>query len=100
MVGRRKVLKELDAQGSGRDERWVAVAGQWRKGCLRLPLPYVHALEIAGLRSRVLSPFELLSGEEVPADLDLHTELDPYDPGPLEGASGLLLCGGGDIDPA
>lgn len=100
MVGRRGTLRDLDTTaGTGR-EAWVAVAGQWRKGCLRLPLPYVHALEMVGLRSKVLSPFELLRGEEVPEGLDLQTGLDPYDPSPLEGASGLLLCGGGDIDPA
>ncbi len=80
--------------------RWVAVLGQWRKGCLRLPLPYVEALALVGVPSKVLSPFELLPSEQVPAGLDVRTELDPYDASPLEGASGLLLCGGGDVDPA
>ena len=65
-----------------------------------MPLPYVQALEMVGLRSKVLAPFELLPSEEVPPGLEVHTDLDPYDPSPLEGAAGLLLCGGGDIDPA
>jgi putative glutamine amidotransferase len=29
----------------------------------------------------------------------VHAELDPYDVRPLHGASGLMLCGGGDVDP-
>jgi len=78
----------------------VAVLGQWRKGCLRLPVPYVDAVAEAGLRSRVLSPFELLPSETPPPGLDVITEIDPYDPSPLEGASGLVVCGGGDVDPA
>ena len=78
----------------------MAVLGQWRKGCLRLPLPYVQALSAAGAYSRVLSPFEPLESEHIPEDLDVVTELDPLDPGPLDGASGLVLCGGGDVDPA
>lgn len=99
-MGRERELKNFDVTGGHAGERWVAVAGQWRKGCLRLPLPYVQALDMVGLRSKVLAPFELLPSEEVPPGLEVHTELDPYDPSPLEGASALLLCGGGDIDPA
>ena len=92
--------RELDTTARPADDRWVAVLGQWRKGCLRLPLPYVDALEMVGVRSKVLAPFELLPSEKAPEGLEVLTELDPYDPSPLEGASGLLLCGGGDIDPA
>jgi putative glutamine amidotransferase len=92
-------LRNLDTTASGRDRAWIAVLGQWRKGCLRLPLPYVDALSRAGAHSKVLSPFELLHGERPPADLEIHAELDPYDGRPLHGASGLMLCGGGDIDP-
>jgi putative glutamine amidotransferase len=75
------------------------VLGQWRKGCLRLPLPYVNALSRAGADSKVLSPFELLPSERPPADLEIHAELDPYDGRLLHGACGLMLCGGGDVDP-
>jgi putative glutamine amidotransferase len=50
--------------------------------------------------SKVLSPFEPLPSEQTPEGLEVQNELDPLDPGPLEGASGLVLCGGGDVDPA
>ena len=96
---RRGQLGNLDTTADGADRSWVAVLGQWRKGCLRLPLPYVEAVAGAGHASKVLSPFELLPSERVPEDLELHTELDPFDAGPLEGAAGLVLCGGGDVDP-
>jgi len=92
-------LRNLDTTASGKDRAWIAVLGQWRKGCLRLPLPYVNALSRAGAHSKVLSPFELLTGEHLPEDLEIDTELDPFDGRPLHGASGLMLCGGGDIDP-
>ncbi|HYI44041.1 MAG TPA: gamma-glutamyl-gamma-aminobutyrate hydrolase family protein [Actinomycetota bacterium] len=59
----------------------------------------MHAVGTAGLSSKVLSPFEPLPSEQTPADLEVQTELDPYDASPLEGASGLVLCGGGDVDP-
>ena len=77
----------------------MAVLGQWRKGCLRLPIPYVQAVAAAGADSKVLSPFELLPSEQAPEGLEVLTELDPFDAGPLDGASGLVLCGGGDVDP-
>ena len=35
----------------------------------------------------------------MPEGLDVLTGLDPLDPSPLDGASGLLIPGGGDIDP-
>ena len=75
------------------------MVGQWRKGHLRVPIPYAHALELAGGNPRVLSTFSLPSSEEPPTDLDVITDLDPYDPSALDGASGLVIPGGGDIDP-
>ena len=65
----------------------------------RLPLPYVHAIELAGGRAKVLSTFEANPTEEAPDGLEVHYNLDPLDPSPLDGASGLLIPGGGDIDP-
>jgi putative glutamine amidotransferase len=47
----------------------------------------------------VLSTFEPSPGDDVPTDANVALGLDPYDPSPLEGASGLLLPSGGDIDP-
>lgn len=75
------------------------MVAQWRKGMGRIPLPYTHAVETSGADTKVLSTFELPASQEVPADLDVFTELDPYDPTPLDGACGLLIPGGGDIDP-
>lgn len=80
-------------------DRPIAVVGQWRKGYARLPLPYQHAVELAGARTRVLATFELPPEEERPSDGDVHLGLDPLDVSGLEGCSGLLLPGGGDIDP-
>ena len=77
----------------------IAVVGQWRKGYARLPVPYEHAVEIAGGRTRVLATFELPPGEEAPSGSDVHLAMDPMDASGLEGCSGLLLPGGGDIDP-
>ena len=78
---------------------WIAVVAQWRKGHARLPLPYVQSVEASGGRARVLSTFNLPPNESVPDGMDAQLGLDPDDPAPLEGASGLLLPGGGDIDP-
>ena len=47
----------------------------------------------------MISPFELGPTEEPPDDLDVITDIDPYDASVLEGAIGLLIPGGGDIDP-
>lgn len=80
-------------------EPWVAVVGQWRKSHLRVPVPYATAIELAGGRPKVLSPFHLPQNEELPDDLEVLEDLDPYDASPLEGACGLVIPGGGDIDP-
>jgi putative glutamine amidotransferase len=75
------------------------VVGQWRRGYARLPVPYETAVEASGGRARVLSTFTLPPGEKVPEGTDAILGLDPSDPAPLQGASGLVLPGGGDIDP-
>jgi putative glutamine amidotransferase len=77
----------------------IAVVGQWRKGLARLPVPYVHAVELAGARARVLSTFELPPTHADPVEGDARLGLDPMDASGLEGCTGLLLPGGGDIDP-
>lgn len=81
------------------NEGWIAVVAQWRKGYGRIPLPYVHAVEASGGRVRVLSTFDLPPTETVPDGIDAELGLDATDPSPLDGAAGLLLPGGGDIDP-
>jgi len=76
------------------------VVGQLRKDHGRLPLSYVDALTNAGGRPRVISTFQLLADESVPDHLDVITGVDENDTSVLDGAVGLLLPGGGDIDPA
>jgi putative glutamine amidotransferase len=56
---------------------------RWPDGGYGVPGPYIEALRRAGARTAIVSPGEI--GE--PAEI-----LDPFD--------GLLLAGGGDIDPA
>jgi putative glutamine amidotransferase len=78
----------------------IVVVGQWREGHARLPIPYAEALLEAGAAPKIFSTFTLLPDQDVPEHLDIILGVDPDDPSPLEGAAGLLLPGGGDIDPA
>ena len=84
---------------STQNEGWIAVVGQLRKDHGRLPLPYCEAVAAAGGATRVISTFHLLAGEEVPGDLEVVSGVDVDDTSALDGAIGLLLPGGGDIDP-
>jgi gamma-glutamyl-gamma-aminobutyrate hydrolase PuuD len=77
----------------------VAIAGQWRKDAGKFPLLYARAVQLAGGSPYVLSTFDIPASEEVPANVPLTTGIDPYDASGLDGASALLLPGGGDIDP-
>jgi putative glutamine amidotransferase len=81
-------------------EPHIVVVGQWREGHARLPVPYAEALSHAGGAPKIFSTFTLLPDQDVPEQLDVILGVDPEDPSPLEGAAGLLLPGGGDIDPA
>jgi putative glutamine amidotransferase len=56
---------------------------RWPKGGYGVPAPYIDALRRAGARTAILSPGEVADPDEL---------LAPFD--------GLLLVGGGDIDPA
>ncbi len=56
---------------------------RWPEGGYGVPAPYLDALRRAGARTAILSPGEGAEPDEL---------LDPFD--------GLLLVGGGDIDPA
>lgn len=87
------------SEGQGRPGH-VVVVGQWRKGHARLPLPYVAALREAGADARVFSTFSVVPAERAPEDLLVEVGLDPQDASPMDGAVGLVLPGGGDIDPA
>jgi putative glutamine amidotransferase len=96
-----KVLDITESNGSAaRPSPHIVVVGQWREGHARLPVAYAEALAAAGGRPRIFSTFTLLPDQDVPEHLDVVLGIDPEDPSPLKGASGLLLPGGGDIDPA
>lgn len=69
---------------AGRTLRPGRVAG-WRDAAVGAPASYVHALRRAGAQEGVLLPTLLGPGEA---------------PGLLERFDGLLLMGGGDVDPA
>lgn len=90
----------IDALDNTRDDGWIAVVGQLRMDHSRLPLAYVEAVQAAGGRAKVISTFDLLPEEEVPDYLEVASGIDPEDASALDGAAGLLLPGGGDIDPA
>jgi putative glutamine amidotransferase len=77
----------------------IIVVGQLRANGQRIPAAYAHAVQVAGGHPKVFSPFELVPDEPIPEGLEVHAELDPYDDSPLEGAVGLVIPGGGDIDP-
>ena len=91
---------KIDVFSNTHGESWIAVVGQLRKDHGRLPLPYVDAVTAAGGRARVISTFHLLSGEEIPPGLEVVSGIGEHDVSQLQGASGLVLPGGGDIDPA
>jgi putative glutamine amidotransferase len=94
---------DITAQNGARDKQeqgHIVVVGQWREGHARLPIPYAEALIEAGGQPKIFSTFTLFPDQEVPQHLEIHLGVDPDDHSPLEGASGLLLPGGGDIDPA
>ena len=78
----------------------IVVVGQWREGRGgRLPVPYVDAVRAAGGNPVIYSTFELGAERDHPPGYTAVMGLDPDDTSPLEEAAGLVLPGGGDIDP-
>ena len=71
---------------------------QVRQGGGRYPLPYVEAVKAAGGHPRVFSTLPI-PPEHLPEGHSAVTDIDPHDATPLSGATGLLVPGGGDIDP-
>jgi hypothetical protein len=67
---------------------------------MRPPTDYVLAIEEAGGKPRVFSTFTPAPEERIPPRMDLTYGLDVKDLSALDGASGLILPGGGDIDPS
>jgi putative glutamine amidotransferase len=67
----------------------------------RFPGPYVEAVRLSHGVPTVLSPFTATRWDEAgPPDVPLLEGLAPEDPSTLDGVSGLILTGGGDVDPA
>ena len=93
-------LDTTAAPKQGQDRGWITMTGQGLEGAGRIPLLYAREVDRAGGVPRVYSPFEQLRPEEkVPEVLHLEMAVSVDDPSPLDGAIGLLLPGGGDLDP-
>lgn len=78
----------------------IVVVGQWRQGQGRLPLAYTRAVAAAGGRVRIASAFHVPASHELPSGVEVLDGREPKDVSVLDGAAGLLLPGGGDIDPS
>ena len=80
----------------------IAITGMKRRqeNLGRLPTDYITAVRNAGGAPVVVSTFDLYPDEQPPPDVDVRAGLDPLDPSTLDGAVGLVLTGGGDVDPA
>jgi putative glutamine amidotransferase len=79
----------------------IVVVGQWREGQGgRLPRPYVDAIRAAAGEPVVYSTFELGPDQEHPDGYEAVMGLETDDVSPLDDAAGLVLPGGGDIDPS
>lgn len=78
----------------------IVITGQGLAGAGRVPTLYAHAVEKAGGIAKVFSPFDQLKPDEIiPEGLQVRMDVAADDMSPLDGAVGLLLPGGGDIDP-
>ncbi|MDQ3661049.1 MAG: gamma-glutamyl-gamma-aminobutyrate hydrolase family protein [Actinomycetota bacterium] len=67
----------------------------------RFPGAYVEAVRLSHGVPIVLSPFPTTRWDEaVPPGVSVLEGIAPGDLSPLDGASGLILTGGGDVDPA
>lgn len=86
----------MDTTGQGH----VVVTGQGVDNAGKLPVLYAYGVEQAGGAPRVYSPFKLARGVDIPKGMPVELELEPGDTSCLDGAIGLLLPGGGDIDPS
>ena len=86
----------MDTTTAAHDRGHIAVLGL-SPG--RYPTDYVTSVERAGGRPKIFSSFPPPEGEHR-RDVEMHTDLEPGDLSAIEGAAGLLMTGGGDIDPA
>jgi putative glutamine amidotransferase len=99
-------VKHLDttSDGNGRGPRpAIAITALKRAGEERgrFPTAYVTAIRLAGAQPIVKSPFPKLHPEDdIPGEVEVQDDLVADDLGLLDDVSGLILPGGGDIDPA
>lgn len=66
---------------------------------LKVPVPYAHAVELAGGRAVVVSSFDPAPEEEAPEGLQIRAGFDPEDASGIEDLDGLIVPGGGDVNP-
>jgi putative glutamine amidotransferase len=86
--------------GIGRGRVVIAASKPRDRTCSRLPIDYMTAVRRAGGDPYVISTFSTCAGEPEVDDLEMLSDLAPDETHVLEGASGLLLTGGGDVDPS
>ena len=77
----------------------IAASKPRDQSCSRMPIDYIAALRRAAGAPFVISTLEICDPEAAP-DTDVIAELAPDEIAVLEWASGLLLTGGGDVEPA
>jgi putative glutamine amidotransferase len=70
------------------------------RDCARVPVDYVDAVGRAGGEPYVVSTYDICEDERRPDGLEVIDGLEVTETSDLEGASGLVLTGGGDVDPA
>ena len=92
-------LSDFDTKGLNGH---IAVAGIYPKDRSkpRTPISYTHAVELAGGTPVVYSTFEPAAKERPIPGLRVLNGLDPEGARLSENALGLVLTGGGDVDPA
>ncbi|HVM12261.1 MAG TPA: gamma-glutamyl-gamma-aminobutyrate hydrolase family protein [Actinomycetota bacterium] len=97
----RRSIEGTSGTGSRMDnqhEGHIVVVGQWREGQGYVPAPYARAVAAAGGRPVIFSTFDLPS-HQLPDGISHVERVDPDDATAIDGAAGLVLPGGGDIDP-
>jgi putative glutamine amidotransferase len=70
------------------------------RDCARMPVDYISAIRRAGGVPLVLSTHAMCAGEHTPEGIEMRDNLAPQDTAGVGRAAGLLLTGGGDVDPA
>jgi len=78
---------------------YIAVVSQWRKdGLAVVPIRYAAGVASAGGEPVVVSTFDAPDHDD--EEIEVVASVSPHDSSVLDGAVGLVLPGGGDIDPS